>query len=153
MQQSMELTDTQKKRFWDKVDKTDSCWLWTGSMNTYGYGQVKLNCKNYQAHRVSWFLIGSTIPEGHVIRHKCRDRKCVNPEHLETGTQAENMADMIRDGTSNIGEKNPCVKLTEAQVLEIRKRSTENQYRLAEEYGVARANISYIIHRRTWKHI
>ena len=149
----MELTEEQKKRFWEKVDKTDSCWLWTGYMKTDGYGQIGINCKKYKTHRISWLLAGNTIPTGHVIRHKCRSKNCLNPEHLETGTVAENNADMIRDGTSRPGERHHSAKLTEAQVLEIRKRSTENQRRLAEEYGVSKMTIYYIINKKKWKHI
>ena len=149
----MELTEEHKKRFWERVDKTDSCWLWTGATVRYGHGQVGINYKLHRTHRVSWLLAGNTIPEGHVIRHKCRSRNCVNPEHLETGTQAENMADMIRDGTSTRGEKNYQAKINAQQDLDIRARATENQQRLAEEYEVSRFTISAIVRRRTWKHI
>ena len=149
----MELTEEQKKRFWEKVDKTESCWLWTGATGHYGHGGVGINSKTHKTHRISWLLAGNTIPEGHVIRHKCRSKNCLNPEHLETGTRAENSADMLRDGTSTQGEKHPCVKLTTEQVLEIRERATENQCRLAEEYRVTQSTISQIIQRRTWKHI
>ena len=137
-------------RFWDKVDKTETCWLWTGCKNSHGYGQIKVSGQMQHAHRVSWILSGNTIPEGHVIRHKCRSKNCVNPEHLETGTHAENMADMIRDGTSLRGVKNPKVKLTEEQVRQIRARAGETQRLLAEEYGVKPHTISQIINRTTW---
>jgi hypothetical protein len=145
----MELTEKQKARFWAKVNKTDSCWLWTGTGDSKGYGQVRINNINYQSHRVLWLLAGNTIPEGHVIRHKCRLKNCVNPEHLETGTQAENMADMIRDGTSNRGSKNPNTKLTEAQVREIRN-SDKTQWELAQIYNVKQSAISNIKNRKTW---
>ena len=149
----MELTEEQEKRFWERVDKTDSCWLWTGSTVQNGYGQVKINSKTHKTHRIAWFLAGNTIPEGHVIRHKCRSKNCLNPEHLETGTHAENVADRVRDGTNPYGEKNHTAKLTAPQVLEIRARDTEDKQRLAEEYRVTQVTISHIIHRHTWKHI
>jgi hypothetical protein len=148
----MEFTDKQKERFWNKVDKTDSCWLWTGCI-VDGYGQVSINDKMYKTHRISWLLSGNMISNGHVIRHKCRSRNCVNPEHLETGTQADNQADKIRDGTSTRGEKHGRVKLTTSQVLEIRERAIENHYKLAEEYRVTQGTIWQIINRHTWKHL
>ena len=145
----MELTEKQKARFWAKVNKTDSCWLWTSSCFDFGYGQFSLNDKKYKAHRVSWLLAGNTIPEGHIIRHKCRSKNCVNPEHLETGTHAENNADMIRDGTSNRGIKHPMCKLTEAQVREIRN-SDKTGVELAEIYNVTIQTIYNIKNRKSW---
>jgi hypothetical protein len=142
-------------RFWEKVNKTETCWLWTGPMNRYGYGMFKVQEKNVSAHRVSWLLAGNTIPEGNLIRHKCRNRHCVNPEHLETGTQTDNMRDKVRDGTTpNFkGINHPRVELTEVQVREIRARYTENQRELAKEYGISQGTIGDIIHRRTWSHL
>ena len=84
------------------------------------------------------------------MRHKCRNKHCVNPEHLETGTPAENIADRIRDGTSNRGIRSARAKLTEEQVRQIRERAGENQRGLAEEYGVNSRTISDIIHRKHW---
>lgn len=93
---------TVEERFFVKINKTDSCWLWEGHLDKGGYGHFSFNRKTIRAHRVSWLLAGNIIPDGHLIRHKCRNRHCVNPEHLETGTYKDNLNDMIRDGTMNI---------------------------------------------------
>lgn len=147
----MEFLEKDKQRFWVKVNKTDTCWLWTAGCNAKGYGKFALKSRvMVLSHRVAWLLAGNTIPEGHVIRHKCRSTHCVNPEHLETGTQADNMADMIRDGTSTRGSKNISCKLTEDQVRMIKARNTENQTKLAEEFGVGKTTIHYIVTGRTW---
>ena len=148
----MDFTEKQKSNFWKKVDKTDSCWIWTAGLQ-HGYGRFHVNYKNYFSHRISWFLAGNVIPEGHLIRHKCRNRNCVNPDHIETGTNAENCADKVRDGTDMKGEKHHKAKLTSEQVLEIRARAEENQRELAEEYVVSKSTIHYIIARRIWKHL
>ena len=148
----MDLTEKQKTNFWKKVDK-GSCWLWTAGCCQDGYGQFNINYKMYLSHRISWFLAGNTIPEGHILRHKCRNRNCINPEHLETGTHAENMCDKVRDGTDARGEKCHKAKLTSTQVLEIRARGEEKHVNLAKEYGITPMTISQIITRRSWKHL
>ena len=146
----MEFSEKDKQRFWAKVNKTDTCWLWTSGCQQSGHGRFYVNNTKVYAHRASWFLAGNTIPEGHIIRHKCRSKNCVNPEHLETGTYAENSADMIRDGTSLRGSKNHANKLTEDQVRVIKARSKENQVRLGKEFGVRQSTIYNIIIGKTW---
>ena len=142
-----------RERFFNKVNKTETCWLWTGSCIKC-HGQFNYNGKNILAHRFSWLLAGNTIPEGQCILHAphiiCGNKNCVNPAHLRVGTQAENMHDRIADGTSIRGTKHHSNKLNEEQVREIRRRYDENQTRLAEEFGVSHRTIRYIISRKTW---
>ena len=146
--------DEARDRFFNKINETETCWLWTGTILSSGYGQFYLQNKGHRAHRLSWLFAGNTIPEGHLIRHKCRNRHCVNPEHLETGTSKENVADKIRDGTNKRpGEKSSRHKLTDNQVKEIRERHTEPRQKLAEEFGVGYNQIYRIIARRRWSHL
>jgi hypothetical protein len=78
--------------FWQHVQKTNTCWLWTGAKSR-GYGTVRRGDKMLKAHRVALELSGRSIPSGHVVRHICRTPLCVRPEHLETGTVSENNTD------------------------------------------------------------
>ena len=148
----MKLTERQINNFWKKVEKTDTCWLWTGAISG-GYGNVSINREFYRAHRIAWLLTGNIIPSGHVMRHKCNSKNCVNPTHLESGTQADNIADMKRDGTYTHGESHSKAKLTTQQVLELRARGKEDSDILSKEYHISRSTVYHIIRRKGWKHI
>ena len=76
--------------FWNKVNKTETCWLWTGAKTIKGYGIVSRKGRLAKVHRVAYALIKGEIPEGLVIDHLCRVRLCVNPDHLEAVTTQEN---------------------------------------------------------------
>jgi hypothetical protein len=84
------LTDTE--RFLSYVNKTDTCWLWTRSINIQtGYGQFSHHSRLVSAHRYSYELVKGEIPKGLELDHLCRIRHCVNPSHLEAVTRSVNM--------------------------------------------------------------
>jgi hypothetical protein len=80
-------------RFWEKVDKTDGCWLWNAYTLYNGYGRFSINKKTEYSHRVSWFLEHGEWPNGKHVTHTCDNPTCVRPDHLMLGTVADNMAD------------------------------------------------------------
>ena len=82
------------------VVKTETCWIWQGKKD-YGYGRVGMNGTHHRAHRLIYEALKGPIPEGLQLDHLCRNRSCVNPNHLEPVTGAQN----CRRG---IGSKTHC---------------------------------------------
>ena len=134
-------------RFLSYVEKTDTCWLWIGGKNKAGYSAFNIDKHMHSGHRVAYELWIGEIPDDLVVRHKCRNRHCVNPEHLEIGTHKENTQDQFRDGTLYKA------KLTAEQVQDIRNRVGQTSKELADEFGVHQTTIASIIARKTWSHI
>lgn len=146
-------------RFWKKVTKTDSCWLWN-ACKVSGYGRISIGTsnKNVSSHRVSWTIHFGEIPNHLNVLHKCDVRTCVNPAHLFLGTNDDNMKDMVAKGRQRgvSGERNHLAKLTADDVQKIRylRASLSLSLRkLAREFNVNHRTICHIMMRRTWKHI
>lgn len=90
------------ERFWEKVEKTAGCWVWTGSRVFYGYGNIGgPGNKNIRAHRLSWELHNGPIPNGLCVLHTCDNPGCVRPDHLFLGTQKQNAEDKAQKGRCN----------------------------------------------------
>jgi hypothetical protein len=87
-----------KKRFWAKVQRSNGCWLWTGSKNQSGRGMFRVGRRTSAANRVAWELAHGPIADGLCVCHKCDVPSCVNPEHLWLGDHLENMADREEKG-------------------------------------------------------
>ncbi|WP_182252815.1 HNH endonuclease signature motif containing protein [Microbacterium esteraromaticum] len=82
---------TDEERFWSKVDKAGTCWIWTAALqNTGGYGVFRINSRNMVAHRVSYMWAHGPIPKGYEVDHTCFNRSCVKPDHLRLLTHQEN---------------------------------------------------------------
>lgn len=156
---SQGLSETFPKRFWSKVQKTDSCWIWLGSLDHATYGWIAKGSRKsgiMKAHRASWILHIGPIPDEMFILHHCDNPTCVNPHHLWIGTKRDNFRDAVEKKRFAIGEQNNMAKLTEKHVLEIRNAYSEGgltQQDIADVYGVTRGCIKAVVNRTNWKHI
>lgn len=108
---------TIEERFWEKVEKTNSCWNWKGCIGKGGYGHLwtsKRKCEG--AHRLSLKIHGHELLPWSVVMHKCDNPKCVNPDHLQIGTHRENQLDKVVKGRQAKGEKQGHSSLSEIEV-------------------------------------
>jgi hypothetical protein len=147
-------------RFWDKVEKIPGgCWVWTAGKIKRGYGRFRLNGKLVLAHRIAYQDLVGPIPEGLFVCHHCDNLSCVNPEHLFLGTVVDNVDDMMRKGrdVNPRGEQHGMAKLSENEVVEIRRRVAAGEYKsqtkLGKEFGVSNQLISRIASRGVWAHV
>lgn len=84
------VENTTKERFITKFTKTDNCWIWEAAKNRGGYGVFRMNKRTCTAHRLAYTTFVGPIPKGLDIDHLCRNRACVNPDHMEPVTRGEN---------------------------------------------------------------
>jgi len=117
-----------------------------------GYGQVSINNRAVYVHRVAYGLKHGEIPSGKQVLHTCDNRKCVNPEHLFTGSLHDNMADMVSKGRQAHGQRCGHAKLTIQQVREIRA-AIGKQKDIADVYQVTFSTVSAIRARKTWRFV
>ena len=146
------LFKSNKERFESKFIVTPGCWIWIPPMSTNKYGQFTVGDNKYSAHRYSYELYISKIPDNLHVCHTCDNRLCVNPDHFFLGTTQDNTNDRIKKKRSAKGEMIASSILTEELVIDIIN-SNEKHKILAKKYNVSTYTISDIKLRKTWKHI
>ena len=144
-------------KFFKRILKTDSCWIWLGSKTAAGYGRFYIgNGVIVYAHRYSYELSVAHISSGLHVLHRCDNPSCVRPEHLFIGTHKDNMEDMAKKHRYTLpntrGELHGSVKLNWDKVRAIRNRKTagESCVDLANEFGVGPATIWKICRGKLW---
>lgn len=127
------------------------CVEWAGATRN-GYGCKRLNGKTVYVHRVAFEEANGRKPEG-VVRHKCDNRLCYNPDHLEEGTKLDNSRDMVERGRSMRGERHRDAVLTEDDVRNIRSMRGVKSVEVAKMFGISRQNVNSIWSGKSWKHV
>lgn len=140
-------------KFWRRVKKTSSCWLWTGSRWDNGYGRLMVGNKRRKAHRIAFLMATGTLPQDKVVCHTCDNPGCVNPNHLFLGTNADNSADQKSKNRHTAGVRNGRAILNDTKVKKIRHNRHLTGSYLAAKYGCSEQTISAIRNRIIWKHI
>jgi HNH endonuclease len=135
-------------RFWPKVHKTETCWLWTGGTTKDGYGILADEDGTLiYAHRAAWKLTHGD-PGDQDVLHRCDNPPCVNPDDLFLGSAKDNGQDMAkkRRGTSTLSPE---------QVREVRalSKSGVSMYAIADRFGLSQAAIWYVVRRKTYTHV
>lgn len=148
------------QRFAAKVNygRPNECWLWQGSKNNTGYGQIRDDGqRTILAHRAAYQLTyKQEIPEGLCCLHKCNTPLCMNPTHLVLGTQMDNMRHKVMLDRQARGEDHGSARMTEEIVLELRALYATGKYTYQElqgMYGFAYGTVWNAINRVSWRHV
>lgn len=150
-----EWLEDMKARFLERVEKTPTCWNWTGYLNPNGYGDLKV--KDLRgAHRVSYALFVGKIPNGLIVMHSCDNKKCVNPAHLSVGTHSQNVSDGYARGLAKprdiSGDKHPQAKINWDVVGTMRQLYADGMgpKAIADKFGLKRSLVVDVLNRRNW---
>lgn len=144
------------------VDEETKCWNWiAGTCGTNApYGNMRFRGRNCKTHRYSYEYFVGPIPAGMIVRHKCDNTICCNPDHLEIGTHRDNSQDCIKRGRfrqnpPKRGEENHRAVLTVQKVKEIvnLKSIGWSHRRIGEYIGIKRTTVAAVWEGRTWGHI
>ena len=151
------------EEFWIKVDKSGDCWEWQGGLNNTGYGTVNWWGATVTAHRLAAFLSGlvdspkaPTDRKGSgFVLHKCDNRRCCKPKHLDVGTYTENQKDAYRKKrkTQPKGGDHANAKLSNGQAAYVRALYSTGEWRqqdLADLMGVSQLAVSNIVRGKTY---
>jgi Autographiviridae endonuclease len=150
---------TREDRFLSMVspEPNSGCWIWIGSRPDVGYGcgfRIDGSVRE-RAHRLAYLIFVGPITDGLWVLHRCDQKWCCNPAHLFLGTVQDNSDDLVAKGLQVKGSRVKHAKLTESDVLEIRREVAAGtcQRRLAERFGVSPSSINVIVRRRRWRHV
>lgn len=133
----------------------NGCWEWCGERHKDGYGKVSVAGGRVFVHRLIHELCVGPIPMGAQVLHRCDNPPCCNPTHLFTGTNRENVDDMVAKGRHRRGEGINTAKMTTEKVRNLRTRHKAgvSVTVLSADYGISEHQVRCIIGRRSWRHV
>lgn len=160
-----ELSEKEKRKFWNHVDKRgpDECWPWLVNISRKGYGVAWIRDTRFIASRLSWFIHAGSDPGNLLVCHRCDNPPCVNPSHLYLGTIAENLADASKRGLYPTGdnhyrrakphlvargEQHPSCKLSDVDIESIKAMYSSGRYshrQIATLHHVAKVTIGRVL--------
>lgn len=150
--------------FWSRVDSSAGsrgCWPWVRGKGRKGYGLFHKPRKtdrprSISAHRLAWMIANkAAVPDGLIIRHRCDNPPCCNPDHLLPGTRLDNAHDAMERGQVLSHDRHPSAVLNVASVTDVirRMKAGESRSSIARSLGVCAATIDCIAWGKTWKRV
>lgn len=142
----------------------DACWEWQGyrqprASGVLSYGVFCVGKRRYLAHRMAVLLSTGELPDNAVVRHRCDNVACVRPDHLELGTQAQNLEDMRVRGRGHIntfpaGPSHPMAKLDKSAVLRVVELKAQglSLAKIGAQFGIDPSTVHDIVNGRIWGH-
>jgi hypothetical protein len=144
-----------KKRLLSKIEVDGAgCWNWTGAKR-HGYGAIRVDGKTLGAHAVAFMVYRGPIKKREHVCHRCDNPACINPDHLFTGSPADNVADKVAKGRQSRqkGVDAARVKLTEADVRDIRDATGIPLREIGRRFGVSHVQVLRIRSGQSWSHL
>lgn len=138
-----------------KIDSATGCWMWDGQRLPSGYGLYCYKKRPQMVHRLSYQAFVGPVPRGMFVCHHCDRPSCFRPECLFLGTRRDNTDDMLNKERQARGERQGSAKLTEQQVVSIRRMidGGYSQKEIASEFDISQMTVCRIGLRRIWKHV
>jgi ATP/maltotriose-dependent transcriptional regulator MalT len=142
---------------YSEIDTITGCRNWKRGLysKTGGYGCVRFNGAKLPAHRAAYLVFKGEIPAGLFVRHLCHNRLCIEPKHLEVGTQFDNLQDSVKDKRFQWGENHHNAKLTceDVQALRHLIAAGLSNVDIAQVFKISHVQVANIRHGKLWQHL
>ena len=146
------------------IETSNSCMEWQGARSPSGYGEIKIQGKKYNTHRVVYRIVCGVFDYSLWVLHKCDNPPCCNPDHLFLGTRSDNMKDCFKKGRlthiynkrpTQTAQKNHMAKLSKSRINFIRKHYKPRDEKfgataLGKRFNVSKGRICDVVHNRTY---